>query len=242
MANVHRLSHLNKATVPDKFPIPVIEELLDELHGSSHDWQSHLEHLETILSTLQNHGLVANKKKCSFAQKEVEYLSHLISAEGVAVDPNKVVSVTNWPTPTNVKGVRGFLGLTVQSVFEALKGKLTTTLVLALPNFDRQFTVECDASGCGVGAILMQDKKPVAYFSKALGVRNLTKSAYEKELNGGGKENRGADVLSRVGEGRKLQALISYPVWEEWNLICGEVQKDDKLMEIVKKLQQGSEP
>ncbi|PNY11637.1 hypothetical protein L195_g008248 [Trifolium pratense] len=47
-----------------------------------------------------------------FAQKEVKYLGHLISAEGVAVDPNKVVSVNHWPTISNVKGVRGFLGLT----------------------------------------------------------------------------------------------------------------------------------
>jgi hypothetical protein len=69
-----------------------------------------------------------------------------------------------------------------QKAFEKLKGNLTSAPVLALPNFTQEFTIECDASGVGVGAILTQNKRPVAYFSKALGVRNLAKSAYEKEL------------------------------------------------------------
>ncbi|GAU51237.1 hypothetical protein TSUD_52210 [Trifolium subterraneum] len=255
---------LNKATIPDKFPIPVIEELLDELHGSkffskldlksgyhqvrvkeedipktafrTHEghyefmvipfglmnapstFQSlvneiHIEHLELVLSTLKTHGLVANKKKSHFGQNSVEYLGHLISGDGVAVDPNKVMSLTSWPVPKNVKGVRGFLGLTgyyrkfikdhgkiarplteltkkdaftwnetTQRAFDILKEKLTTAPVLALLDFNKAFVIECDASGVGIGAILMQEGKPVAYFSKALGVRILTKSAYEKEL------------------------------------------------------------
>jgi hypothetical protein len=69
-----------------------------------------------------------------------------------------------------------------QKAFEELKQKLTSTLVLSLPDFSKPFVIECDASGVGLGAILMQDKKPIAYYSKALGVKNLTKSAYEKEL------------------------------------------------------------
>ncbi|MCI07009.1 Ty-3/Gypsy retrotransposon polyprotein, partial [Trifolium medium] len=177
------------------------------------DWNSHMKHLREVLELLRIHSLYANKKKCNFAQKSVEYLGHLVTGEGVAVDPNKVISVLQWPQPKNVKGVRGFLGLTgyyrkfirdygkiakplteltkkdnfkwneqAQLAFEVLKAKLTSAPVLALPDFSKSFVIECDASGTGLGAILMQDKRPVAYFSKALGVRNLTKSAYEKEL------------------------------------------------------------
>lgn len=56
-----------------------------------------------------------------------------------------------------------------QLAFEKLKRALTTTPLLALPNFEKTFEVEIDASGTGFGAILMQEGKPLAYFSKALG-------------------------------------------------------------------------
>ncbi|XP_052728408.1 transposon Tf2-1 polyprotein isoform X1 [Vigna angularis] len=69
-----------------------------------------------------------------------------------------------------------------EEAWENLKEAMTTAPVLSLPDFRQPFHIECDASGRGVGAVLMQNKKPIAYFSKALSERTLSKSIYEKEL------------------------------------------------------------
>jgi hypothetical protein len=66
--------------------------------------------------------------------------------------------------------------------FDRLKEAMTNAPVLALPDFSKTFVIECDASGCGIRAVLMQDRCPIAYFSQALNGRNLNLSTYEKEM------------------------------------------------------------
>jgi hypothetical protein len=70
------------------------------------------------------------------------------------------------------------------SAFQTLKQALTAAPVLQLPDFDQSFTVECDASGTGFGAVLHQGNGPIAFFSKQFAPHHLKVDAYERELIG----------------------------------------------------------
>jgi hypothetical protein len=69
-----------------------------------------------------------------------------------------------------------------QKIFETLKGKLTHAPLLQILDFGKTFELECDASGIGIGDVLMQNGKPIAYFSKKLHGPILNYSTYDKEL------------------------------------------------------------
>jgi hypothetical protein len=91
----------------DKFIIVFLDDIL----VYSKIEEEHEQHLKMVLQVLREHQLYAKLRKCSFYQRQIHYLGHIISEEGIIVDPEKVRAIQEWPTPRNVTEVRSFMGL-----------------------------------------------------------------------------------------------------------------------------------
>eukprot|EP00253_Pinus_taeda_P017822 PITA_17822 len=128
---------LNKETLKNRYPIPRIDELMDELRGerffSKSDlrfgyhqirvreqdipktafrtWEEHLQHIETALHILQEQQFYAKLSKCEFGLTEMLYLGHIIGVDGVRVHGEKIRAIKEWLEPRNVMELRGFIGI-----------------------------------------------------------------------------------------------------------------------------------
>lgn len=83
--------------------------LFDDILVYSASLDAHVVHLRSLLDLLLKHQLYTKENKCMFGQKQLEYLGHIISVEGVFTDPSKVSTMISWPVPSNIKELRGFL-------------------------------------------------------------------------------------------------------------------------------------
>ncbi|GAV73625.1 hypothetical protein CFOL_v3_17108, partial [Cephalotus follicularis] len=159
-----------------------------------------MQHLRIVLQTLRKEQLYAKFSKCKFWLDHVTFLGHIVSCEGLSVDPLKIESIVDWPQPRNVTEVRSFLGYagyyrrfnkgfskhttpltqltqknssfvwddSCEASFQELKSRLISAPVLALPEGNEGFTVYTDASGKGLGCVLMQHGRVIAYASRKL--------------------------------------------------------------------------
>ncbi len=84
---------------------------LDDVLVYGSTFEKALERLETVLDRFRTVNLKLSPKKCCLFQKEVPFLGHVVSGDGVRTDPGKVEAISEWPRPQNVREVRGFLGL-----------------------------------------------------------------------------------------------------------------------------------
>ncbi|KAA0066054.1 ty3-gypsy retrotransposon protein [Cucumis melo var. makuwa] len=217
---------LNNVTIPNKFPIPVIEELFDKLNGAT--WFSKID-----LKAGYHQIRMSNKdiEKTTFQTHEGHY-EFMAMPFGLTNEPSTFQSLMNsifkpylrkfvlvffddiliyskdleshlqhlglalqvkdWkltPKKANTEECKGGTGIPRpkrfkwnEEAFQKLQNAMITLLVLALPDFNAIFEVETDASGYEIGAVLMQSKHPIAYFSHTLAVRDRAKPVYEGEL------------------------------------------------------------
>ncbi|GJZ07986.1 putative reverse transcriptase domain-containing protein [Tanacetum coccineum] len=251
---------LNKLTVKNRYPLPRIDDLFDQLQGSSiyskidlrsgyhqlkvreqdisktafrtryghyefqvmpfgltnapTDKKEHEEHLKAILELLKKEKLYAKFSKCEFWIPQVQFLGHVIDNRGIHVHPAKIESIKDWASPKTPTEIRQYLGLAgyyrrfieefskiaksmtkltqkgvkfdwgekEENAFQLIKQKLCSAPILALPEGSEDFAVYCDAPHKGLGAVLMQREKVIAYASRQLKIHEKNYTTHDLEL------------------------------------------------------------
>ncbi|GJY83713.1 putative reverse transcriptase domain-containing protein [Tanacetum coccineum] len=111
-------------------------------------------------------------------------MSSVINGDGILVDPSKIEAVKNWEAPRTPSKVRSFLGLGEEQerAFKTLKDKLCNAPILALSEGPKDFVVYFDAFGLGLGCVLMQRGKVIAYASRQLKIHEKNYTTHDLEL------------------------------------------------------------
>ena len=77
--------------------------------------QEHKEHLRIVLQVLREQQLHSKFNKCDFFKDKIKYLRHIVSKDGISIDPNKVKAIMEWYVPKNISDIRSFMGITKYS-------------------------------------------------------------------------------------------------------------------------------
>ncbi|GKD09988.1 putative reverse transcriptase domain-containing protein [Tanacetum coccineum] len=133
----------------------------------SHNKQEHENHLRIILELFKKEKLYSKFSKYDFWIGSMQFLWHVIDSQGIHVDPAKIDAGQNWESPTTPteKNKKYIWRENQESAFQLLKQKLCEAPILALPEGNNDFVVYCDASLQGLGLVLMQREKVIAYAS-----------------------------------------------------------------------------
>nr|GEU41390.1 hypothetical protein [Tanacetum cinerariifolium] len=197
---------LNKLTVKNRYPLPRIDDLFDQLQRSQffskidlrsgyHQLRVHEDYIpKTAFRTRYGHfeftvmpfGLtnapavfmdLMNRVCRPYLDRKVQFLGHVINGNGIHVDPSKIEAVKNWKAPRTLTE-----GEEQELAFQTLKDKLCNAPVLALPDGPKDFMVYCDASEIGLGCVLMQRGKVIAYSSRQLKIHEKNYTTHDLEL------------------------------------------------------------
>ncbi|GJV16030.1 putative reverse transcriptase domain-containing protein [Tanacetum coccineum] len=209
---------LNKLTVKNRYPLSRIDNLFDQLQGSSVylkiDLRSGYHQLRVREQDIPKMAFLTRDEKEH--EEHLKAILELLKKEklGIHVDPAKIESIKDWASPKTPTEIRQFLGLAgyyrrfiegfskiakpmtkltqkgikfdwgekEENAFQLIKQKLCSAPILALPKGSEGFVVYCDASRKGLGVVLMQREKVIAYASRQLKVHEKNYTTHDLEL------------------------------------------------------------
>ncbi|KAL8088870.1 hypothetical protein AgCh_038582 [Apium graveolens] len=190
---------LNKLTIKNKYPLPIIDDLFDQLKRAKY---------------FSKIDLRSGYHQLKIKPEDIQKTAFRTSNEGIKVDPAKIEAITNWERPRTPTEVRSFLGLAgyyhrfvqnfsriatpltkltrknekfvwndkCEESFQELKRRLITAPVLSLPDDQGNFVIYSDASHKGPGCVLMQHDKVIAYASRQLKPHEQKYHTHDLEL------------------------------------------------------------
>ena len=182
------------------------------IHGK--DEEEHDANLKRFLERCRSLGIRLNEKKAELRKTEISFLGHLVTKNGLKIDPEKLEAVRQMPKPTDVEGIRRFCGFVnylakflprladvlepirllaregvpwqwmqaQDQAFQTVQRLVTEAPVLAFYDPSSELTIQCDSSQKGLGAVLTQNGRPIAYASRALTDTETRYAQIEKEM------------------------------------------------------------
>jgi transposase InsO family protein len=190
--------------------LPGVVVYVDDLLVFANSKEQQVQRLKALLQRLREFGLSVNDKKCTFLSQSIHFLGYLITPDGYEPIPDRVNAISTSPTPTNIAQVRRFIGMAnfyrqhipqfarlmtplydikepfvwsdaSETAFNSIKRTLSQVALLQPPNPSLTYHTFTDASNNAVGATILQQGKPLAYYSSRLTATEKRYSTFDRE-------------------------------------------------------------
>ncbi|GJY89468.1 putative reverse transcriptase domain-containing protein [Tanacetum coccineum] len=205
----------------DKFVIVFIDDNL--IYSKSKE--EHEVHLRLVLELMKKEKLYAKFSKSEFWLQEVHFLGHVVNQNSIHVDPSKIEAVRNWKAHTTPSEIQSFW-VEQEEAFQTLKNNLCDAPILSLPDGVEDFVVYYDASNQGLGCVLMQRGKVIAYASRQLKIHEKNYTTHDLELGAVKKLNMSQRRWIKLFSDYECE--IRYHVYKE-NVVADALSRKERV-------------